>query len=301
MPKIFVLSLHRSGTQSIHHLFLQAGLNSIHYVRVSAEVADVSGKIVWQEQDLSFIVENLDPIFRRVDAASDLPMPVLYRELERRYPDALFIAVRRKAEDWVRSVRTNLGPSLLAIEGRIVYHQYIPGGPARLSDVSDEELMQMHREHHERIAEHFKDKPNFAMFELEDPHLGEQICAFVGLPPIRFPYVNSGPIVLAMAQLKESRSQLFRQLCIMIVRRAFGAPPIRANCPGELPEVMAEYDAFRNSPSRLFRQLCSQILRELGLTLSRHKRFSLPSVLSKSNRSFVTPSSTRQVSVCCSL
>jgi Sulfotransferase domain/EF hand len=261
-PKVFVLSLHRSGTQSIHHLFLQAGLNSIHGVPLVVDGVDVSARIIGQEQDIGFIAETLDPIFRLADAASDLPVPVLYRELERRYPDALFIVVRRRAEEWVRSVRANLGQSLLPVDARILYYQYVAGRPARLSDVSDDELMQMHREHHERIVVHFRGNPNFAMFELEDPKLGERICAFLGLPPISFPYVNSGPIILAMAQLRSSRSQLFRQLCVQILRKAFGAPPLRTDCPGELPEVIAEYDAFRNSPSRLFRQFCSQIVRK---------------------------------------
>jgi hypothetical protein len=260
MNKIFVISLHRSGTQSTHELLLRLGLNATHKVPFLINGTDIRPQLIGRERDLELVVDLLDPILRAVDAASDVPIPALYSQLHERYPDARFFAVRRSAEDWVRSVRGNLVDSLLPWDSRILYHHYLPRCPARLSDVSDDELIDMHRRHHQAIEKHFSGNSKFAMFDLAEPDIGERICAFLGFPAIKFPYVNSGPIVLKMAQLKHSRSKLLRELSKQLLRKMLGREPSVTVWTGELPEVIAEFDSFRNSPSRLFRQFCSQLL-----------------------------------------
>src|SRR6266536_5211529 len=262
MNKIFVLSLHRSATQSIHELFLRSGLSAMHGVPFDSE------KTVGRERDLAFIAEVLDPAFRAVDAASDLPVPALYRELEARYPDARFVVIRRRAEDWVRSVRWNLGDRPLAQDVRILYYQYLSGCPERLSDVADAELIEMHREHHRALLQHFSGNPQFALFDLEELRLGERVCTFLGLRPIALPNIDEAKgrpglvaIILQFETLKNSRSRLFRQFCRQVVRKSLGREPSITACPGERPEIAVQFDTFRNSPSQLLGHLFVLIVR----------------------------------------
>ena len=265
MHKIFVLSLHRSATQSVHDLFLRAGLSAIHWPPTGVDGVDYQQKIAGREDDLAFVTETLDPVFRTVDAASDLPVPVLYRELEARYPQARFLAVRRKPEDWVRSVRRHLGDRPLAPFAKVLYHRYLATHPDRLCDVSDGDLLEMHREHHRAISQHFAGKANFALFDLEEPQLGERICAFLGLEPIELPYVDGErgmPGVAQLESLKNSRSQLFRQLYKQTVNKLLGRGASVSTRPGERPEMVAQFESLMNSPARLFRQLCAQIVKK---------------------------------------
>jgi Sulfotransferase domain len=184
MSKIFVLSLHRSATQSVDELFLRAGLSAMHGVPTLFDGIDWEQEIAGREDDIGFVAQTLAPVFRNFDAATDLPTPVLYRELERGNPDARFFAIRRRPEDWVRSIRRSLGDRPLSAFSRVLYWHYLPGRPERLTDVSDAELIEMHRQHHQAISRHFSGKPTFALFDLDEPQLGERICTFLGLCPV---------------------------------------------------------------------------------------------------------------------
>jgi hypothetical protein len=265
MSKIFVLSLHRSATQSVDELFLRAGLSAIHGVPTLFDGIDWEQQIAGREDDVGFVAQTLAPVFRNFDAASDLPTPVLYREFERDNPDARFFAIRRRPEDWVRSIRRSLGDRPLSAFSRVLYWHYLPGRPERLTDVSDAELIEMHRQHHQAISRHFSGKPTFALFDLDEPQLGERICTFLGLCPVEFPRIDGDTrpgTLLQLARLTSSRSELFRQLCKQSMRTLLGRKPSITPCPGEQPEVIVQFDRLRNSPAELLRQLCGQIFKK---------------------------------------
>src|SRR6266542_4832370 len=98
MNKIFVLSLHRTGTQSVHDLFIRLGLSAVHWPAV-VDGIDYQSQVIGREDDLGFVADLLTPVFEQVTAVSDVPVPVLYRELEAQYDNARFIAIRRKPHE----------------------------------------------------------------------------------------------------------------------------------------------------------------------------------------------------------
>src|SRR5260221_231097 len=65
--KIFVLSLHRTGTQSVHDLFLRLGLRAIHWPSI-VDGVNYQSKIVGRENDPYFIANVLAPVFARATA-----------------------------------------------------------------------------------------------------------------------------------------------------------------------------------------------------------------------------------------
>jgi hypothetical protein len=187
--KIFVLSLHRSATQSVHDLFVRSGLRAIHWPGYIDGI-DYQSRIIGKENDPHFIASVLTPVFARATAFSDVPIPALYRVLDAQFRGAKFIAVRRAASDWVRSVRRHCAERKLNPYEKAQYFQYLPGYPDMISDVSDSELTEMHRKHHEAISNFFALRVNFGLFELNDPGLGQRICQFLGRPPIELRHVD---------------------------------------------------------------------------------------------------------------
>ena len=187
--RIFVVSLHRTGTQSVHDLFLRAGLSAMHWP-AEVEGVDYQSHAVGRETDRRFVAESLRPVFARFRAVSDVPIAALYDELDRMYPDARFVAVSRKPREWLRSVRRHVRERPFTTYERVQYWRYLHGHPERLADVSDDMLMRMHREHHAGLRDHFRGRPGLGLFRLGDRDLGPRICTFCGVPSLPLRHVD---------------------------------------------------------------------------------------------------------------
>jgi hypothetical protein len=178
--KVFVVGLHRAGTQSVHHLLLSAGLKAIHWPAHDRGV-DYQAKIVGREADLTYVTDALAPVIDRYDALSDVPIAALYEPLAARYPQARFLAVVRPAHDWVRSIRKHTAERPLDPYEKVLFWRYLPAAPESLATVSDEALTEMHRRHHARLDGFFGSSPQFKRVDLYDQQAGEAICDFLGL------------------------------------------------------------------------------------------------------------------------
>ena len=188
--KVFVVSLHRSATQSTDLFLRNAGLNSCHYPSVVDGVC-YELKCLGSETAPQKIVELLRPVFDAFDAFSDLPIPAIYEELDASYPDAKFVAVYRNSSDWVQSVRHHTRSRNLEIYERVLYWHYLHNRPVTLDDVSDDVLANVHQLHHEGLATHFNDRNNFLIVDLADPNIGQKLSSFLDIAAqdfLRFDY-----------------------------------------------------------------------------------------------------------------
>lgn len=180
--KYFVLSLHRAGTRSTSELLESLGIRVVHWpVRLNGW-KELRPKIIGRETDLDFVTEVLKPVINKSDGMSDVPIPVLYRPLAERYPNARFILMRRNTTDWISSVRKHIGDDPFDPFERVQYWHYFPSRPSSITELSDEDLAGMCTRHYSEIRTHFatSDKTRFAEFHLEDPTTGADIAAFVG-------------------------------------------------------------------------------------------------------------------------
>lgn len=186
MRKIFVVSLHRSATQSTDLFLRNAGLNTCHWPSI------VDG-ICYELKCLEFetapqkIVELLHPVFDAFDVLSDVPIPAIYEELDANYPDAKFIAVYRNPSDWVRSVRKITRSRNLEIYERVLYWRYMRNAPITLDDVPDDVLADLHRFHHEGLYRYFNSRDNFLRVDLMDSNIGKKLSSFLEIPSQEFP------------------------------------------------------------------------------------------------------------------
>lgn len=83
--KVFGIGLSRTGTVSLHKQLIELGFVSQHS----------SGQLI---KDHSF------DVMRDLDALSDSPVPLLYQELDRRYPNSKFILTTRNKDAWLHSM-----------------------------------------------------------------------------------------------------------------------------------------------------------------------------------------------------
>jgi hypothetical protein len=93
--RVFGIGLHRTGTRSLDAAFRLLGLDSWHWK--SAHEA----KAIWLEMNAEGRSQTLEKYY----ALSDLPIPLLYRQLDLAYPNSKFILTVRNEGAWLASVR----------------------------------------------------------------------------------------------------------------------------------------------------------------------------------------------------
>jgi hypothetical protein len=179
--KCFVIGLHRTGTRAMSE-FLSSFLSVLQYP-VRHNGIDLESKILGREADLEFVVETLGPALDTYDSVTDVPIPVLYRQLFRRYPTAKFILLLRNPFDWVRSVRSHIGGRALWPYERVQYWHYLQQRPMKLAEIDDQELLRMNALHTAEIIEFFAQTApqNLNVFELGAENAGRAIAAFLGV------------------------------------------------------------------------------------------------------------------------
>jgi hypothetical protein len=140
-----------------------------------------------------------DPAVARVDldriepydAVLDIPAAALYRELDRRFPNSLFILTTRETEAWLDSAeihmtRTKRGLGKLASVDRWAYG----------CDDWDPELFRSRYERHNRdVLAYFSGRPGFFCLDVTIAHPWQPLCNLLGVPiPSRpFPHLNRRP------------------------------------------------------------------------------------------------------------
>lgn len=207
--KVFVLSLHRSGTTSVHHLLRALGYKSLHWPIRDGD-RDIRAEVAGHESDLEFVWSSLSSLVSRRDSFSDVPFPVLYKQAARDFPDAKYILVTREPNSWLRSVRSHIGFRKFRVYERVQYWHYFPNQPSRLSAISTKKLLDLQDVHKEAIESQFALSGNLLTIPLGSAHVGEEICAFLGstenleLPRISsVSSLKSGKIMSRILRLKK--------------------------------------------------------------------------------------------------
>ncbi len=89
--KVFCIGFHKTGTTS-----LELALKKLGY-RVTGSFGTKDPAIADKVHEMAYAtVENFD-------AFEDNPWPILYKELDERFPGSKFILTRRPAEAWIKS------------------------------------------------------------------------------------------------------------------------------------------------------------------------------------------------------
>lgn len=174
--KVFGIGFHKTGTKT-----LGSALQTLGY-----SVVDGGGKNL-----LPYLVENrMEPIWdiiEKYDAFKDNPWPLLYKELDKKYPGSKFILTVREEEKWIKSVTNYFGENSTDMRKWI----YGIGYPKGHEDI----YAGRYRQHNEEVREYFQSRP-MDLIELcwERGDNWEKLCEFLGktVPTQEFPHANKG-------------------------------------------------------------------------------------------------------------
>lgn len=171
--KIFGIGFHKTGTTS-----LGIALEKLGY-KCCPGFGIKNPKI---EKKLLKIAFKKVEIY---DAFQDNPWPIIYTELDKKFPNSKFILTIRPTERWIKSVVNHFG------EKKTQMRKLIYGKP---SVVGNEELYISRYERHNReVREYFKDRPeDLLILDITSGEGWEKLCPFLGkkVRLSKFPHAN---------------------------------------------------------------------------------------------------------------
>jgi Sulfotransferase domain len=189
-PKVFCIGFHKTGTTS-----LQRALTKLGY--------RVRGSFGTREPDIASRV--LDMAVRMVDdydAFEDNPWPILYRELDERFPGSRFILTRRPADAWIRSQLKDFARTETPMR-RWIYGEHA-GCPEGHEDV----YVARYERHNREVLEYFRDRPSdLLVIDLPGESGWKRLCNFLGhpVPDIPFPHANKASLSRAFKNFFKKR------------------------------------------------------------------------------------------------
>ena len=173
--KIFGIGLNKTGTTTLGVCFKHFG-----YRHTTSNL------------ELTQCVERgeLEPVFAHADqydSFEDWPWPLIYRELDERYPGSKFVlTTRRDGEAWVNSLKRHAlltGPTEFR---RIAYGHTMPDG-------HEAEHIALYERHNQEVRDYFRDRPDDFLEVCWETGSGwAEICAFLGeeVPDLPVPHTN---------------------------------------------------------------------------------------------------------------
>lgn len=179
--RIFGIGLHRTATTSLHHALVKLGYDSAHWK--SAHWA----KAIWEEMKLY----GSSPILERHYALCDLPIPLLFRELDAAYPGSKFILTMRDENEWLESVRrhwSHKNPFREQWDTDPFTHRIHRELYGRTT-FNEQVMRERYRRHNSEVLEHFKDRPRDLLVMNMSTGAGwYELCGFLRKPIPNEPY-----------------------------------------------------------------------------------------------------------------
>lgn len=173
--KVICIGMHKTGTTTL-------GLALI----------DLGYKVLGARTDLAEILldGNLEKALeeaRPYNALQDVPWALLFKELDKKYPDSKFILTEREESKWMNSVLNHFGDSDIPL------HKWIYG--TGIAKGNEDIYIAKYRNHHKEVKAYFKNRPNDLLtISLSEGDGWEKLCGFLGhaIPNKNFPYANKG-------------------------------------------------------------------------------------------------------------
>ena len=165
-PKLIGVGLNRTGTKTLRAFCESWGFRHLTYDSEAFEM--------YRSGDTVSLLDRM----AGYDSFEDWPWPLVFREIDERYPDAKFVlTVRRDPETWYASLcnlAVRQGP--LRQYAQHIYGYAMPQGHKA-------ELMAFYEQHNEAVRSHFADRPDKLLevcWEAGDD--GATVAQFMGLP-----------------------------------------------------------------------------------------------------------------------
>ena len=180
--RIFGIGMHKTATTSLHHALKILGIDSAHWK--SAHWA----KAIWEEMTTWGRSRTLEQHY----ALSDLPIPMLFKELDAAYPGSKFILTLRDESRWLKSVQNHWihasnkfrwAWSTDPFTHKV--HKLLYGQKGFDADI----FLARYRRHNAEVLEYFKDRPGDLLIMDMDRAGWPELCGFLQkpIPEVEYP------------------------------------------------------------------------------------------------------------------
>ena len=171
--KLFGVGFHKTGTTS-----LADALRILGY-RVTGPNGVMDPEIATNALPMALrLVEEYD-------AFQDNPWPLLFRELDRRFPGSKFVLTERPTRTWIASVVKHFGDRSTPMREWI----YGVGAPRGHEGI----FVARYERHNEEVRAYFADRPDdLLVLRVTEGDGWDKLCAFLGraVPSAAFPHSN---------------------------------------------------------------------------------------------------------------
>ena len=176
--KIFCIGYHKTGTTS-----LGSALKKLGY-----RVCGCLNRYLKEVEESKFEEEIYTLVFDMVnqyDAFQDNPWPILYKELDEKYPNSKFIFTIRDSDSWIKSQVKNFGYFETQMR-KWIYGIGCPKGNEKI-------YIKKYNDHHKDVVNYFKNRPDdLLILDLTKGDGWNKLCTFLkkDIPNIPFPHAN---------------------------------------------------------------------------------------------------------------
>ena len=175
MNKVFCIGFHKTGTTS-----LELALKKLGY--------RVTGSFGTKDPDIASKVHEMAyAMVEQFDAFEDNPWPILYKELDQRFPGSKFVLTRRPTEAWIRSQVKDFAQTETPMR------RWIYGDDAGCPEGNEETYVARYQRHNREVLDYFADRPDdLLVIDLPNDDGWSRLCPFLGaeIPDESFPHAN---------------------------------------------------------------------------------------------------------------
>lgn len=179
--KVFCIGFHKTGTTS-----LEAALEVLGY--------RVTGPNGTRDPDIAEKVYDLaDELVAKYDAFQDNPWPVIFKEMDRKYPGSKFILTMRRPDAWINSQVRDFGLTETPMR-KWIYGVGCPEG-------NEEVYVRRYERHNREVLAHFHERPDdLLVLDLPRGDGWPELCGFLGVavPDRPFPHKNKASVSRAI-------------------------------------------------------------------------------------------------------
>ena len=185
--RIFGIGMHKTATSSLNDALNILGLDSAHW-----EDAHWA-KAIWQEMMTNGRSDRLEGHY----SLTDLPITLLYKELDKAYPNSKFILTVRDDQDWLQSVRNHWSYDRNKFRhqwGTDPFthrvHKLLYGQKSFDADI----FLSRYRRHNAEVKEYFKHRPqDLLILDMTLESKWDYLCDFLdcAVPDVEYPWNRS--------------------------------------------------------------------------------------------------------------
>jgi len=188
--KIFGIGFHKTGTKTLGECMKILGYNHLSYSKNSKRLLE---DIVLRK--------NIQKIIKKAckfDSFDDWPWPLVYKELNKEFPQSKFIlTIRKDSLTWFKSLKKHTEKDYFRVGCRkLVYGKKYPHLNKRL-------FLKTYNNHNKNVIEYFKDKPQKLLVVCwEKGDRWEKLCNFLGERIINTPLPHNNKGVYEYSKTK---------------------------------------------------------------------------------------------------